>query len=790
MLHRPSRRLRAATFLACGLGWLVLSWPWLSGRYTIPYDTKAHFHAQLQFLANALHSGQSPFWNPNVFGGSPQIADPQSLIFSPAVLIALANPQPTIGVIDWYALGLLACAAFAIIAFCLDQRWHPIGAATAGLSFAFGSSASWRVQHVGQIQSYALFALALWLLARALDRRSPAWALAAGLAAGMMVVEPDQIAMLGCYLLAGYCAAHFLRQENRWHALYRLLPTFSVASASAIVLSIVPIVLTYLFVEGSNRPSVPLEEAGLGSLHPASLLTAVIGDLYGALDPKVSYWGPQSMSWDPSNLTLNPNMSQVYTGIIPVLLLATHGIFRGEAWKTEIRFFTIALGAMVLYALGTFTPVFRLYYFGLPGVDLFRRPADATFYIGAMLSIVGGYLVHRLLACETTSLGAVRKWLPLAVFPSILLVGLAVAWHEHHLAEAAKPTLIAVICLCVAALCLGNLRRIKSWSPIAGLSLIAMVLTADFAISNGPNGATALPSDRYEFLNPNCKNETILFIKAALKQPLGSPRRDRIELNGLGFEWPNTGLIHNFDHVLGYNPLRLEAVTKAVGAGDSIAEWRNRRFTPLFPSYRSVLADMLGLRFIAVPIPIEQVDTRLRPGDLTLVARTKDAYIYENVRALPRAMFVSRWMTANFDELIETGRWPSNFDPRTTVLLNAPPIANAVNATSIRSLETVAMANVIMSIYRNTHVEIEVSAPQDGFVILNGVWHPWWRAAVDGKSTDILRANVLFRAVQVPAGRHKVQFDFEPFRGAFDQLRRFKARRTSAHVPTLHEPPT
>src|SRR4029078_10028757 len=47
------------------LAWLLLSSPWLSGAVTIPYDAKALFQAQLQFLANALHSGQSPFWNPS-----------------------------------------------------------------------------------------------------------------------------------------------------------------------------------------------------------------------------------------------------------------------------------------------------------------------------------------------------------------------------------------------------------------------------------------------------------------------------------------------------------------------------------------------------------------------------------------------------------------------------------------------------------------------------------------------------------------------------------------------------
>ena len=78
-------RLAACMFAAV---WLLLSFPWLSGAATIPYDAKALFQAQLQFLANALHSGQSPFWNPSAFVGVPQIADPQSLIFSPAILLA------------------------------------------------------------------------------------------------------------------------------------------------------------------------------------------------------------------------------------------------------------------------------------------------------------------------------------------------------------------------------------------------------------------------------------------------------------------------------------------------------------------------------------------------------------------------------------------------------------------------------------------------------------------------------------------------------------------------------
>src|SRR5262245_30341680 len=393
-IHNSPPRLYLWAVLAFASAWLMLSAPWLGGQLTIPYDAKAHFQAQLQFLANALHSGQSPFWAPNVFEGSPQIADPQSLIFSPAFLIAYFDAAPSFAVVDLYVLATLGCAGIAVILFFHDRGWHPTGAVVAALAFAFGASAAWRIQHIGQIQSYALFAIALWLLARAVDRASVAWGTIAGLAIGLMIVEPNQVALLACYILAGFVAARMFEAVTPWLELRRLAAPIGSAAATAMLLASVPILLTYLFIEDSVRPVIPFATAVRGSLHPASLLTAVVGDLYGALDPHVDYWGPYSMAWDPTNRTLTQNMGQLYVGVLPVMLLLTVGFIRGVALVREIRFFSFALLTMVAYALGTFTPAFGAIYDYVPGVDLFRRPADATFLIGAMMALVGGYFVH------------------------------------------------------------------------------------------------------------------------------------------------------------------------------------------------------------------------------------------------------------------------------------------------------------------------------------------------------------------------------------------------------------
>ena len=287
-------------------------------------------------------------------------------------------------------------------------------------------------------------------------------------------------------------------------------------------------------------------------------------------------------------------------------------------------------------------------------------------------------------------------------------------------------------------------------------------MAADLGVNNGPNESTALAPQLYDVLQPGTRNETIALLKRLTAQPAGSPRRDRVELLGMGFEWPNAGMVHGFDHTLGYNPLRLEEFSEAVGTRDGIASPSERKFTPLFPSYRCRLANLLGLRYIASPVPIERIDQALGGGDLNLVARTKEGYVYENPRALPRVMLLTDWQLADFGELLRSG-WPG-VDPRRIVLLEKAPAGFSRRA-------AVGMGGSARLVrYANTEVVVEAAAPGGGILLFNDVWHPWWRASVDGAAADILKADVMFRAVVVPRGRHVVRFSFHPFAGALGEI--------------------
>ncbi len=761
------RRLdaRGASYLLAAIAfvvaWVILCWPWLSGSVTIPFDAKAHFQAQVEFLARAIHSGQSPFWNHNVFAGSPQVADPQSLIFSPAILLALLSPAPSFRMVDAFVLLHLLAAGFAVIMFFKDRGWHPAGGLLAALVFAFGASASWRVQHIGQIESLAFFAIAFWLTARMLQRNS-AWAgIFAGLSAGLMVLKPDQVAMLGGYVLIGMVVAHWI--AGGWPAIRGSLLPAALASVAGLAVIAVPLLWTWLFAEATTRPEISLGVATSGSLHPASLLTAFIGDLFGAKDPKVEFWGPYlNPNW-VKDLALSQNMAQVYMGALPMLLLIAPGLTRGWLWDKAVRPLTLLFLFMVLYALGRYTPLFEAAYDYMPGVKMFRRPADATFLIGALGAVLSGYVLHRMLTAENISFSR-DLTIGGAIVLAIVLGAVLLSRSEGHLADAWKPVAMALAWFGAAAVLLFVLQRWRgALGPIAAVVLVTGVVASDLGANNGPNESTALSPDLYDVLRPKTHNQTIALIKQLTAQPAGSPRRDRVELLGMGFEWPNAGMVHGFDHTLGYNPLRLEDFSEAVGTGDGIARPADRKFTPLFPSYHSRLANLLGLRYIASPVPIEQVDRTLHDGDLKLLARTKQGYVYENPHALPRVQFVGGWALADFESMKLSGRWPDT-DPEQAVLLDTePPVAAPEGPVSVR-------ADVKLVRYRNTEVEIEVTAPVAGFVVLNDIWHPWWRAQVDGVETEILRANVLFRAVQVPAGTHKVNFSFQPLAGAIAEL--------------------
>ena len=753
------------TLAIFALAFLLPAWPWLSGAVTIPWDAKSQFFPQVQFLASSLARGEWPWWSPNVFAGWAQVSDPQSLLFSPLhVLLAAFNSAVSLRAFDAVAFAYLFLGGVGIILFFRDRGWHAGGALVAAMAFALAGSANARMQHTGQIISLAYLPLVLWLGARALERSSWRAGLAAGALAGLMAIGRDQVALLSLYVLAGFVLAHWLGGTQPLVRLRASIKPLAAAAVSAAVVAAVPVMMTTLLAARLNRPEIGYDSAAGGSLHPVHLLQFAFADLFGAMDPSVEYWAPQSPAWDAAwgwpGLYLSQNMGLVYAGALTLVAVVSFGFIRGMAWAREIRFFTIAAMLLLLYTLGSYTPAFRLMYDLLPAVALYRRPADATFVLVALVAVIAGYLVHRWLAGTVpTATRRQRVW-EVACPIALIVAALALAFSVVGIGPALAPVATAMVFTAAAVTILVLARRLNARWPAAAAGLIAAFMAFDLAVNQAPHVSTALPPHLFDALRPNTNDETVRLLKARLAGTAAPDRRDRVELVGVGYHWPNLGLAQGFDHVFGHNPLRLRWFQEATHAGDTVALASQRVFSPLYPSYRSAFADLLGVRFIATGVPVEQIDASLKPGDLNFIARTKDAYVYENPRALPRVMLLTDWRLANFEELLQNG-WP-DVDPRRTVLLKKAPVGfpgGAVVGGSARLLR-----------YANTEVVVEVEAPAGGILLLNDVWQPWWRADIDGAEAEILKADVIFRAVVCPRGRHVVRFSFHPFAGAFAEM--------------------
>src|ERR687893_1336697 len=113
-------------------GAAALVWP-LTGS-VVPWDSKNHFYPMLRYLGIALEHGELPLWNPYHFSGHPSVADPQSLLFTPTMLLfAWAVPSPSMQLFDAVVFAHFLPGALAVVMLFRHRGWRPAGAVVAAM---------------------------------------------------------------------------------------------------------------------------------------------------------------------------------------------------------------------------------------------------------------------------------------------------------------------------------------------------------------------------------------------------------------------------------------------------------------------------------------------------------------------------------------------------------------------------------------------------------------------------------------------------------------------------------
>jgi hypothetical protein len=178
---------------------------------------------------------------------------------------------------------------------------------------------------------------------------------------------------------------------------------------------------------------------------------------------------------------------------------------------------------------------------------------------------------------------------------------------------------------------------------------------------------------------------------------------------------------------------------------------------------RSRLLDLAAVRFFAVTrdprrAPREAARVFARSAGLEPRAFAGGGVeLYENRRSLPRAYVTYRTAPAPPPEELLRRLSREDFDPLVVSYVEGDPGFAAAPDAPARGQPAILMRD------DETTVEVEAVLAAPGLLVLADSYCRGWRARVDGEPTPILPTNHLFRGVPVPAGRHRVRFEYRPW---------------------------
>lgn len=156
-------------------------------------------------------------------------------------------------------------------------------------------------------------------------------------------------------------------------------------------------------------------------------------------------------------------------------------------------------------------------------------------------------------------------------------------------------------------------------------------------------------------------------------------------------------------------------------------------------------------------------------GDLQVLNMLNTKYIilpnkngspipFKNENAFGNAWFVSNLKyVQNANEEIDALH---SCDPRTTAIIDRR-FEQAISVNEGRLAPT-DNASVTMTAYKPNELKYKASSENGGIVVFSEIWYPGWKAFVDGKATEIARADYVLRSICVPSGDHEIMLEFRP----------------------------
>lgn len=81
---------------------------------------------------------------------------------------------------------------------------------------------------------------------------------------------------------------------------------------------------------------------------------------------------------------------------------------------------------------------------------------------------------------------------------------------------------------------------------------------------------------------------------------------------------------------------------------------------------------------------------------------------------------------------------------------------------AIQPIASDSTATIQLVAYEPNYLKYEVNSEKGGTVVFSEIYYPGWQSTIDGQPVPHGRANYILRAMNVPAGKHTVEFTFDP----------------------------
>ena len=215
------------------------------------------------------------------------------------------------------------------------------------------------------------------------------------------------------------------------------------------------------------------------------------------------------------------------------------------------------------------------------------------------------------------------------------------------------------------------------------------------------------------------------------------------------YDIADIGGYHSFYHRRYAEYLHLSQYGSHIPLPEKFSRWVT------FRSFGSPLLDLINTKYVLLPPNLVVNNPRLK------LRYDKEIKIYENIYAFPRLFFVKDYKFCKSRE--EAYKILGTFtleDFKQKVILESLPTNSAAKQERVTNTEHVSCIELIS--YNPNRIDLSVSTNQRGFIVLSDSYNTDWKATVDKKQTDVLRANYIMRAIPIDAGIHRIEFTFEP----------------------------